>query len=391
MFVGLLLYSVFYKKWGISTYIISVYLLTLVVSLLIESIFANYTDNKNASIIYATALFLFFQPYLRKTPIIKPLTNPYLISRVAICVNIISWLLIVLSILIIPAVFQSLRVGANDIRMGYYTYHGNFITSFAIHYIDILSPISYSLLTISFYMIAFIQGYDREKKLSFIASLAAPYYGILVGGRTQMIYWLLSLLFNYVLFYRYFPKVKRKQLFKYSSIVVAIILVYIGYATINRFSSSDWGTNDSLLIYMGQSYPNFCYFYENFPKISSITLSRIFPLTDSFINGLFNINSYRDTLYLASGMDIGVFYTLLGDLFVDIGVKGIYIYAIFYLIITNIILNKKQLDIGDILIVGILFLIPLQGVFYYSFWKRQVTLCALVVVIFTRFIKEKKA
>ena len=389
-FAFLLLYSIIGKKWGISTFLIAVYLITLLVALLITNIFRFYTESKEASIVFSTALFLFFLPYLRRAPTIKPLTNSATIKKAVSSGYFVSCVLLFLSVLILPAIVQSFRVGANDIRMGYYTYHGNFITATAIHFIDIISPISYSLLTLSFYMFSFFDGYNKEKKIIFIASLAAPYYGILSGGRTQMIYWLLSLIFNYMLFRSYLPKQGKKQLIKFVSVVFVFIFIYFIRSTIDRFANSSLGTNDSLLLYMGQPYLNFCYFYEDFHRTASITLSRIFPLTDSIFNGVFDLQAYRDAMYSASGMDIGVFYTLLGDLFVDIGLNGMYIYAFIYMVLAFTVTRKKQIYLSDVLILGLLYLIPLQGVFYYSFWKRQVTFCALIVLIFTFFIKEKK-
>lgn len=388
-FAILLLYTVFTKKWGISTYLISVYLLTLITSLFITGIVKYYTESLNASIVYSTALFLFFQPFIRKAPELKPLSNPKVIKKVATYGQIISWVLIVLMILILPAIIQSYQAGSDSIRSGYYSYHGNFITSFAINIIDILNPLSFSLLTLSFYFYSFVEGYDKIKRLTFIASLSAPYYGIMTGGRTQMFYWLLSLIFNYVLFRKYIPKVSKKQLVKYIYIIVALISLYVIRVTVDRFASSEWGTNDSILVYMGQPYLNFCYFFENYSS-THFSLSRIFPLIDSLFNGALNLQTYREAVYSSSGMDIGVFYTLLGDFLVDIGLNGIYVYAIIYLILANLLLRKKQLGLSEILIIGLLFLIPLQGVFYYSFWKRQVTFCALLVVIFSLTIKPIK-
>lgn len=389
-FSVLLMYSIFAKKWAISTYIIVVYLLTLVTSLFITSIIEYETDSLNASMVYSTALFLFFQPFMRKTPEIRPIPNLKIVNKVVSYGKVISWILIILMVLILPAIIQSYIAGADSIRSGHFTYRGNFVVSFAINIIDILNPLSFSLITLSFYLYSFVAGYDNVKRLTFFASLSAPYYGILAGGRTQMIYWLLSLFFNIMLFGRYLSKRSRKQLSKNAYVIVAFILFYIIRATVARFSNSNWGVNNSILVYMGQPYPNFCYFYENFDS-SNFSLRRIFPLMDSLFNGVFNLQDYRNSIYSSSGIDIGVFYTLLGDFLIDIGVRGIYVYAIIYCLVSNYLLRKKQLELSDVLRISLLFLIPLQGVFYYSFWKRQVTFCALLVVAFTFIIKPTKA
>ena len=200
----------------------------------------------------------------------------------------------------------------------------------------------------------------------------------------------MSLGFNYILFYKYLSPHRRKVLTKYALVFVSIIVLYIGLATIDRFESSKLGTQDSLLAYIGQPYWNLNDFIDNYHSTKSITFRRIFPFGYSLIYGNSSLSDYRDLVASQSGMDIGIFYTLLGDLFVDIGLVGMYIYAVVYLATTTLMLRKKKLDLSSLLIVSVLFLIPMQGVFYYSFWKRQVTFCAFLVILLSKYLKSSR-
>lgn len=392
IFSFLLFYTLWAKKWFISTYIIALYILTLLVALLIENIFPFYTDSKEGSIVYVGALMLLFLPYLRKAPEIVCNQGQSSLDKTISISYTLSVILLLLDILIIPAIMVASATGFEDLRQEGFSAHysGNFITNQAIHFIDILSPLSFTLLLVFFYLFSFVDCTKRTKVIIFLASLSAPYYGIISGGRTQMIYWLLSLGFNVVLFHKYIDSEKKKQLYKYMSLIVSSIAIYIMAATIARFASSDWGTENSLLIYIGQPYLNFGYFYENYQNIGNVTLDRIFPLSNSLINGNFDLEGYRDSIFSRTGLNIGIFYTLLGDLLVDVGVKGIFVYTTIYWIIATHFTRKTTIDLSSLLIINILFLIPLQGVFYYSFWKRQVTFCAILVILFSLYIKRNR-
>ena len=391
VFTFVLLYTIWFKKWSISSYLISVYLVTLLTSLIIEEIFPFYTDSREGSIVYVCAMALFILPYIKNTPQIVCYNSPSLHKRIIDISKTISVFLLFLDVLIIPAIIAASAIGFEDLRQEGISsrYSGNVVTNIAIHFIDILNPLSFSLLLVFFYLYTFVKCSKKTKILIFLASLTAPYYGMISGGRTQMIYWLLSLGFNIVLFQKYIDSEKKKQLYKYVTVIVSVIALYVFAATIARFASSDWGTKNSLLIYIGQPYLNFCYFYENYQNFNHFTLERIFPLSSSLINGDFNLQEYRDSIFNRTGLNIGIFYTLLGDLLVDTGLKGVFIYSTIYYLIATHYTRKNTIDLSSLLIINILFLIPLQGVFYYSFWKRQVTFCALLVLLFSVYIKKR--
>ena len=78
VFTFVLLYTIWFKKWIVSSYLISVYLVTLLTSLTIEEIFPFFTDSREGSVIYVCALALFILPYIRNTPQIVCYNSPSL-------------------------------------------------------------------------------------------------------------------------------------------------------------------------------------------------------------------------------------------------------------------------------------------------------------------------
>ena len=143
-----------------------------------------------------------------------------------------------------------------------------------------------------------------------------------------------------------------------------------------RYTWFDTGTFDSLIAYSGQSFVNFNYFFCNY-QLRSVHFDRIFPLTNYFIiHPGCNLGDYRDMIWSDSGLNIGVFFTFLGDLLIDLGNLGMWIYTIIFFCISNYVCRTANQDgtirLSRLLIILILILIPLQGVFYYSYYKTNI-------------------
>ena len=130
-------------------------------------------------------------------------------------------------------------------------------------------------------------------------------------------------------------------------------------------------------------------FFINFSN-GQYTIARIFPIFhDLFSSSKFDLYIYRDSL----PMDIGIFYTFLGDLFVDIGVEGTIIYLLFFLALfylTQKIYKYNTKRFYQVFIFFILFQIPLNGLFFYSLWNKTATISILGTIILSILFKSSK-
>lgn len=79
--------------------------------------------------------------------------------------------------------------------------------------------------------------------------------------------------------------------------------------------------------------------------------------------------------------------TLLGDLFVDVGIVGMLIYLFSFYGISKKITYGESYDIKKLLYLGIVYQIPLLGVFYYSAYLKYVTFCFILSIIVAKYIK----
>ena len=222
---------------------------------------------------------------------------------------------------------------------------------------------------------------ERKSKLFnwllLLASLTPVIKAVLIAGRTQPIYWFLSFMALYILFRPMMEQQQRRKALMPFVVFGGMVGLFVAAVTVARFAmadiADDTGTFDSLLAYSGQSFVNFNYFFTQYTA-HGIHLDRIFPLTNYFIwHPGWNLEDYRDMIWSYSGLNIGVFFTFLGDLMIDLGHFGMVIYVLlFYLVSTYVCRSANEegtIRLSRLLIILMLFLIPLQGIFYYSYYK----------------------
>ena len=213
--------------------------------------------------------------------------------------------------------------------------------------------------------------------LLLLSSLTPVVKAVLIAGRTQPIYWFLSFMALYILFRPMMEQQQRRKALMPFVVFGGIVGLFVAAVTVARFAmvdiANDTGTFDSLLAYSGQSFVNFNYFFTQY-TVHGIHLDRIFPITNYFIwHPGWNLEDYRDMIWSYSGLNIGVFFTFLGDLLIDLGHFGMVVYVLlFYLLSTYVCRSANEegtIRLSRMLVILVLFLIPLQGIFYYSYYK----------------------
>jgi oligosaccharide repeat unit polymerase len=223
-----------------------------------------------------------------------------------------------------------------------------------------------------------------------VASISPILRGMLIADRTEIIHYALMFFFCLVFFYKFITK-KVRNFFIASSIpVLAIGLTYFIAVSASRFDSEEGGTEGNLLEYAGQSYANFCYFYENHnPNLYYI--ERELPITSFF---LFK-SQYVDTKEertAKEGFFIGVFASHVGSWMLDTGIAGSFLICILFAFICCLIIrtyNRTEFDIADVLMIFSLGAIPTFGIFYYRYYTIAtafIYVAAGALFIFSKFI-----
>ncbi len=232
----------------------------------------------------------------------------------------------------------------------------------------LLSPCSPIMLIFFFYSVCFLNHSRFYNLLLLCASTTPILPAILIAGRTQIIYWFLNGLVTFFLFKPWIKREQLKFLLTLSVIFVSIGVIYTTYVAISRWKETN-DTAEMLLLYAGEPFLFFCDFFDNYTYYSP-HWQRLFPFTHYFIlKQNIDLFEYREQIESMTGMNIGIFYTFLGDIMVDIGKIGMIAYVIIFSTLTRVV-TKAQTDsypFYRILLLMICIIVPLDGLFYYSF------------------------
>lgn len=214
--------------------------------------------------------------------------------------------------------------------------------------------------------------------------------GMLIADRTEIIHYGLMFFFCLV-FFQKFITTKVRNFFAIASVpVLAVGLIYFIGVSASRFENEDEGTGGSLLEYAGQSYANFCYFYDNHNR-GLYYVERELPITSYFLFKRQYVDT-KEERTAKEGFFVGVFASHVGSWLIDTGPIGSFIICVFYTIICCLVVrryNRDEFDIADVLMLFVLGAVPTFGIFYYRYYSIAtafVYLAAGALYINSRFI-----
>lgn len=233
----------------------------------------------------------------------------------------------------------------------------------------IFSPCSPLMVIMYFYSVCFLNKKRIFNALLLLSSFTPILSAILISGRTQIMYWIMVFVACYLFFYPYIDRRTNKTIIIFFSIFGGLIILFFIGVTLTRWEESELAIS-ALERYAGEPFLQFCSFFERANFVEP-HFQRLFPFTHYFILGQdIDLFVYREILYDQSGIYANVFNTFLGDVMLDIGHVGMFIYAILYTLLTRWALkrNDRQLmPFYQLPIFIICLLVPLEGLFFYSF------------------------
>ncbi|MBQ0050083.1 MAG: oligosaccharide repeat unit polymerase [Bacteroidales bacterium] len=219
-------------------------------------------------------------------------------------------------------------------------------------------------------------------------ALAPILRGMLTGDRTEILNFALMFLFCLCLFRKALVR-KVKIFFSIMSVpIVALGLVYVVAVSDSRFGEKDEGTSGSMLQYAGQSFANFCYFYDNHNS-DLYYVERELPLS-SFLLTQKQYTDTKEERTAREGFFIGVFASHVGSWMLDIGVGGAFVLCCIFALLSVLVIryyNRKEFDIEELLLIYVLAAVPVFGIFYYRYYHIALAIIYLVAVLLYLFSK----
>lgn len=247
-----------------------------------------------------------------------------------------------------------------------------------------LSVGSLSMIFVFFYNLAF-----RKKKVGyhimcFLGTLTILFQSILRQDRSRFIYWIMLFVLCFVIYYNFLTSQKRKVI-RFSFIaMVSLVIVYSAIMSMRRFGERGTFDNENfyLLNYAGQSFINFCNFYEHL-NLPYIYWDGPFPFT-SWILHMDDMNTPQWAAFILqkTGVNILVFASYIGVLFSYVGVPiTIVLCCLYSLVINKVVISRKnigQISVYRLYLLFALLLEPYLGIFGHYYHSVPSEICSVV-------------
>lgn len=227
-----------------------------------------------------------------------------------------------------------------------------------------------------------------------IASLSGPFNGILRVDRSASAYWIIAAITLFFLFRKQLPSKAKKHIYILGIVALTGIIAYLSAMTTARFGTRDAVGNEmgSLIEYFGQSYINFCYFFDNY-QLPFHHFGIIFPFTSEYIFGepSGGVVIQKEMTRL-SYMNTGVFYTFIGHMIIGIGqcwaVTMALVYAFFSSAVLRRINRRKNVDTLSLYLYFASASVILLGLFGHYYASAATTFSVVAMYFLIKMLRN---
>ncbi len=266
------------------------------------------------------------------------------------------------------------------------------ILGIILTFLRTINTLSFVMIPVFFILIK--NNVSRKYSIMALAgSLVSVVQSALQIDRSSVIWWIIILGWCISYFWSSFSKTNKKAIRPYIVSAIVIIVIYFGAITISKFGQSNSGDSEissSLVSYGGQSYPTWCFFWDNF-QAKGYSTRTLFPMTHHFVfgdyDGLVALQQENSSKY---NFDFGVFYTYLGTFLIDGGHIAPFIFVICYLLLFLIVLNSNKtrrsvISFEKFYILFCIIMIPTTGVISYFYSSPYTMFSAFFMWLVIRF------
>lgn len=404
----LYLFVKYYKKNGlysISTGLLGIYTVLSFFAILIDltdsySRICPYIDiSIESPILFCGLLYLVMHPFLnvRETDIIS-VTSVKKYTYIDALVYLYFFVFIGIVLLTYQDLFRNLQLLAlndnlkADFRFGREEVLS--ITGFKLYLYNrlrILSFGSLNLVFLLFYTLAYRKKSWKYYVALILGSLTSAYDGIVHIDRSTVVYWGMVFILCTLLFYKKLND-SNKTFIKYIlGVFGGLLLVYVAFINIMRFSSGDMHSDNYFISYLGQSYINFCTFVQELelPEYSTI---HVFPVLNNIVNHEYHSEDWQMFVEWKTGIFIMCFSTFVGEFISNMGIWWTILWCVVFSFICRRLLRREysgEIKLSQYYLLFALLCMPYLGVFasYYHVPAREYT--ALLFYLVIRFSESK--
>lgn len=349
--------------------------------------------NFTSSVIYCTLLYITFIPFLKvkdnKIAEIRPVTTTKWIDLLVyfycgsfFIIALLTYQDLIRNVMLL-GVNENLKA---DFRFGREeAVHLSGVPLMIYQRLRFFSTSSLMLLFVFFYALAFWRKKVWYYVCIFIGSLGCIYDSILHIDRSSIVYWLMFFVLCACFFYRFLQDKQKKNIKLLGLVVAGLIVCYVLYINIARFSNTDNSAGGQLISYLGQSYINFSLFVQdlNLPSYSTI---HVFPLTNRFIDPDFRGEDWHLYVQNKTGIFIMCFSTFIGEFISNMGLVNTVIWCLAFSLLCRRLLKRKtakEISLSQLFLIFALVCMPYLGIMvsYYHVYARELGAILFYIVL----------
>lgn len=260
--------------------------------------------------------------------------------------------------------------------------------------------------TLVFSAVRLAQGHSRVwdelfAYLLIFASFSYIFYILAYVGRDGVVFWILTFVLVYVIFFPYIPKVRRHRIYSIGLTTGGLMVIPFMMITISRFENWNHGIAWSITEYFGLQINTFSdYFNIDRPLTLgaanfSLFLKMLCEVTSSLCFKWEDIRPGVLEIYLNQGVQPWLFGTYISDFSGDFGYFGAFFLFVFFFCLCRKIAYRprsdKQMTMSRLLLIIFLFLIPYWGVFYFRYSIANSAILTNLAFIFITYLINRKA
>lgn len=243
-----------------------------------------------------------------------------------------------------------------------------------------MSAVSFLLF---FYSISYLKRKWYFNLLLFLSTMGCMIASIIGIDRSIFFYWIIDFIFLFVLFKPYLSLRAKRITVIFGGILLCFALFYLLLITYSRFKDDSF---ISMINYFGQSYLNFCWFWDNYDA-PIINFGFFFPIVTHFfgIDWGAPVEPVSFGLFVETkvGFFVNRFYTFMGSIMLYLGQWAVIPYCVLFSIIANKVLNNnRRFGIHTLIRTFIFAIIPFCGVILYLYVDYITALGALVLLFY---------
>lgn len=395
-------------KFSMPTILVSVYVLASLACILLDITDAYQRNCEKIEIhivptlMYCGLLTLTIRPFLslgeRSVNHFAVAVNPKILDRT---VYVYSFVFLLMLILLTPDLLRNWALAeVNENLKADFRFGGEkaiTLSGWKLYLANrcvFLSFGSLNIIPIFFYNICF-----RKKKLWFhvltiLGSMTMLFTSVLNQDRSRIVYWMMLFVLCYAFFHKFMDSKLNANIKKALYVLFGICVAYVAIMNIRRFSSGygdGWESVLGLINYSGQSFINFCHFFEKI-DLDRINITAGFPVT-SYLLGI-NIDSmdWYDYVEKNTGFFAIVFSTFIGELISYMGLSLTLFWIFLYCMLTNKCVKLSRngtISFYKFQVIFTLICVPYLGVFAHYFHGFITEFFSIVFIVLAYFATHK--